>query len=393
MGMAAGQARLLSITARLSDNEQSGQAVSYSKQRLADETEQLNAAYLAALEATKLTVLTGFNGTDANYTDISYGLMTGFDTVACGKQYIITNNKGKVLVSQELANAFEKGNGDFNIFLAELGYTQSDIDNYIENDEANGDENYSLANQAVHEAWDKYLRSVGIIFEDDEHENGNADIVYGYSDNSGNFDLYGGYATYQIDSDGDGNLDGVLPLNYEGTTQEQRELYDYAVAITTELYNHINGGNSNRYNGKTLSNNNELEAGYISYYKNIFNKMSTAGYYTEAKEKDTIKDNNWFEQQLRDGKLLLQYYSTTEKSFVSTSISEDDAIQEVEDEREIARVETKYNQDLAALEKKDQNFDLELKKLDTEHSALQNEYDSVKNVIDKNVEKSFNAFS
>ena len=91
MGMAAGQARLLSITARLTDNENMGQALSYSKQRLADETEQINAEYNAALSATKLTVLTGFNGSVANYTDISYGLMTGYNTVACGKQYVVTN--------------------------------------------------------------------------------------------------------------------------------------------------------------------------------------------------------------------------------------------------------------------------------------------------------------
>ena len=42
MGMAASQARLLSITARMTDNEHSGQAISYSKIRLADQTEQVN---------------------------------------------------------------------------------------------------------------------------------------------------------------------------------------------------------------------------------------------------------------------------------------------------------------------------------------------------------------
>ena len=118
MGMAAGQARLLSITARLSDNEHNGQALSYSKQRLADETEQVNNDYLAALSATKLTVLTGFNGSVANYSDISYRLMTGFETVACGRQYVITNAKGEILVTKDQANAFEAGNGDLNIFLA-----------------------------------------------------------------------------------------------------------------------------------------------------------------------------------------------------------------------------------------------------------------------------------
>ena len=54
MGMAAGQARLLSITARLTDNENTGQALSYSKQRLADETEQVNATYNERSEDTRL---------------------------------------------------------------------------------------------------------------------------------------------------------------------------------------------------------------------------------------------------------------------------------------------------------------------------------------------------
>ena len=84
MGLAAGQARLLSITARLSDNEHSSQSLAYAKQRLADSAGQITNEYNEALDATKLTVLTGFNGSVPNYTDISYGLMTGLNTVACG---------------------------------------------------------------------------------------------------------------------------------------------------------------------------------------------------------------------------------------------------------------------------------------------------------------------
>ena len=107
----------------------------------------------------------------------------------------------------------------------------------------------------------------------------------------------------------------------------------------------------------------------------------------------TIKDNTWFEEQLRKGELQLEYYSSAEKKFVSTSISEDTNIQEVEDEREIAIIEQKYKNDLQKVEQLDNKYDLELQKLDSEHNALQTEYDSVKNVIEKNVEKTFNIFS
>ncbi len=389
MGMAAGQARLLSITARLSDNEANGQALSYSKQRLADETEQLNTAYNNALAATKLTVLTGFNGSIANYTDISYGLMTGYQTVACGKQYIVTDTKGRILVTEKQAKAFEAGNGDFNIFLAEIngndpGYTQADLTATI-NDTDQTAKNESL--QKIHDAWDAYFASVGITFEDEEHGLGNSNIEYGYQTFGGGNSLFNGYATYKLNGD-------VKAINYEGTTQEQRELYDYAVAITSYYY--TGGANYNPV-GSTANVNlqtaNDVDSGYIDYLRNIFNKMASSGYYTEESEADTIKDDAWFEQQIKEGKLLLEYFSATEGDFVSTTISDDDAIQEVEDEREIARVEAKYNQDIAALEKKDQYIDLELKKLDTEHNALQTEYESVKNVVDKNVEKSFSMFS
>ena len=138
---------------------------------------------------------------------------------------------------------------------------------------------------------------------------------------------------------------------------------------------------------------NPENAGYIKYLTNIFQRIQQTGYYTEEDQSKTIKDNAWFEEQLRKGELQLEYYSTTDKKFISTSIDQDSSIQEVEDEREIALVEEKYKMDMAQVEQMDNKFDMELKKLDTEHNALQTEYDSVKSVIDKNVEKTFNIFS
>ena len=155
----------------------------------------------------------------------------------------------------------------------------------------------------------------------------------------------------------------------------------------------------------------------LNYYKNIYDKMQSSGYFTYTNipakanadsehykyasvgtgtagnvQKSPLKDNTVFEAALRDGSLRLEYYSTTSKEFKTTTISEDNCIQEVADERAIARAESKYNQDMQDLENQDKKLDLELKKLDTEHSALQTEYDSVKNVVDKNVENSFKTF-
>lgn len=373
MGMAAGQARLLSITARLTDNENTGQSISYSKIRLADKSEQLNGDYLSALNATKLTVLTGFNDSKEVYTDISYGVMTGFNTIAAGKQYVVTNKDGEILVTAAQQKAFEDGNGDLNVFLAALGYSQATIDISDKSTGATADVDKALARQKVHESWDKYLTSVGLEYEDEEHG-----LEFGYTSFGGK--AFDGYATYTLNGD-------TKALNYEGTTQEQREMYDYALSMTEAYY----GKSGSIENLKTAANQENVP--YIKYLTNIFQKMASSGYYVEKDASKTIKDNAWFEEQLRKGELQLEFYSAAEKKFVSTSIDSDSAIQEVADEREIALVEQKYKMDLADIEQKDTRFDLELKKLDTEHNALQTEYDSVKSVVDKNVEKTFSIFS
>ncbi|MBO6088567.1 hypothetical protein J6P92_09545 [bacterium] len=64
-----------------------------------------------------------------------------------------------------------------------------------------------------------------------------------------------------------------------------------------------------------------------------------------------------------------------------------------DNETEIAKAETTYKRKLRDIKAQDGKFDQDLKKLDVEHNALQTEYESIKNVIAKNVERSFKAFS
>ena len=474
MGMAASQARLLSITARLTNNENSGQSVSYSKQRLADQTQQITNEYNEALDATKLTVLTGFNGAQANYEDISYKLMTGLQMAENTKQYIVTDTKGKVLVTENIAKAFKKSNGNYNQFLASLGaneggpYSQADITaqkTYTDiKDRTKQQEN---AEQQIHEAWDKYFESVGINKFMPEHDLGiswNETVAQGGDiNNPDDYNIGDGYAGFKraktdengniiykqkqkVDNNGnkvtDENGDPVMvddldnpeyeldqngnfiydPINYEGTTAEQRELYDYAMALTEAYLRVGTGDNGVKFKKEfdidlTKSTSTSDNASALKYYRNLFTKMQSSGYFTYTQTpatanedpehfkytskgtgtagnvaKSPLDDNTVFESALRDGSLRLEYYSSTDKAFKSTTISEDNCIQEVADERAIAKAEAKYTQDMADLENKDKKLDLELKKLDTEHSALQTEYESVKNVVSKNVEASFKTF-
>lgn len=453
MGMAAGQARLLSITARLTNNENSGQSISYSKQRLADQTQQITNEYNEALNTTKLTVLTGFNGAEATYTDISYDTMTNKQMAANTKQYVVTDTKGRILVTEDIANAYKQSAGNYNQFLAKLSdkeggpYTQSDLK--VQDNGTYNNADLIGAAQKIHEAWDKYFASVGIECDDSEHRGIFDDGTYRfqwnnvldtndkgeYLDQKGNVitkdqvaekgysSVGSGYASWAVLDEKGEPTGEYSPINYEGTTEESRELYDYAMAITEAFMRTEESLTADQKKNnqafiigdyKIADSSNKAD---LNYYKNIYDKMQSSGYFTYTNtpakavndpehykiasvgtgtagnvQKSPLKDNTVFEAALRDGSLRLEYYSTTSKSFKTTTISEDNCIQEVADERAIARAESKYNQDMADLENQDKKLDLELKKLDTEHSALQTEYDSVKNVVDKNVESSFKTF-
>ncbi|MBE7712118.1 MAG: hypothetical protein E7Z87_00055 [Cyanobacteria bacterium SIG26] len=494
MGMAASQARLLSITARLSDNEMKQQTLTYSKQRLSDNSAQINDQYLEALSKTKYQVLTGYNGVEACYADVSYNNLTGLNSVATGAQYLVKDNSGKVLVSSKLAEAFKKGNGDFNKFLASLGLTQANIDVTNPN-----------AKDQIHNAWDEYLASVGqginnynglhlLDFGYQTFGNKNADDMYNgyptydvayqiqgndaisvYKDNEGYYTLLTGISsaydengnvycyvmsgnkqtrlenvhydtetkkytyknddneayytiseedgskiwkefdmlyvnpnnTNHISSDNRNHYRGVdsgeyadeagntvtiietsKALNYEGTTTAQRELYDYAVAITEAYYNN---------NNRTTT----YDAQQVGYYKNIFNQMATCGFITAEEAfkltpedaNTKLKDANWFVSQLKAGKLTLSYYSTADKAFKGTTLDSDASIVEKEDKSAIAIAEQEYNSKMDKIEHQDKQFDLELNRLESEHNALQTEYDSVKKVISKNVSNSFKTFT
>lgn len=54
MGLSASQARLLSITSRLSDNELRSQTLTTAKMSLANRTTEASAEYMDALNSTKL---------------------------------------------------------------------------------------------------------------------------------------------------------------------------------------------------------------------------------------------------------------------------------------------------------------------------------------------------
>ena len=123
MGMAASQARLLSITSRIADNELRAQIVNNSKMRLATESSKVSEEYVRALnDATMMMSNYDIDG-NSQTQKLTYNALTAYS--AHNNQYGLVNANGKILVSEKEAEIFRKSNGELDNYLAEHGLEYS----------------------------------------------------------------------------------------------------------------------------------------------------------------------------------------------------------------------------------------------------------------------------
>ena len=136
MGMAASQARLLTLTARLADNELRSQTINNAKMRLAAESSQVSNEYVNALNSAQYV----FNNTDMNgmsqQTALNFNALSSYSPY--NTQYGLVNSSGLLLVSEKDADNFKAAGGDLNKFLEKYGLKWDTT--YFDN-EGNGDSN------------------------------------------------------------------------------------------------------------------------------------------------------------------------------------------------------------------------------------------------------------
>lgn len=125
MGMSASQARLLTLTARMSDLEYSAQQVSNSKQRLAIKSEQVSQEYSDALNKKKLEFKTYNSSGDTVYVDLTAKMLMSYDSNSIETQRMLKDSSGRVLVTSAEAEAYKNAGGDPEKFLNKLGYTKT----------------------------------------------------------------------------------------------------------------------------------------------------------------------------------------------------------------------------------------------------------------------------
>ena len=118
MGMAAGQARLLSITSRMSDNELRAQIINNNKMRLASESSQVSENYVAALNEAQY-MFTNYDADDnKSFQQLTFNALTSYNPY--NNQYALTNASGNILLSERDAENYENSS-NLSEFLAKYG--------------------------------------------------------------------------------------------------------------------------------------------------------------------------------------------------------------------------------------------------------------------------------
>lgn len=125
------------------------------------------------------------------------------------------------------------------------------------------------------------------------------------------------------------------------------------------------------------------------WYTNLFNRMKK-GY--SAIQDGLASSTDWIKFALQNGLVSMEQVDDGNNwnSFEYGACSD---ITEQTDTVAVTRAEAEYNQKMNKIQAKDQRYDLELKNIDTEHTSLQTEYESIKSVIEKNIERTFKIYS
>ena len=500
MGMAASQARLLSITMRLTSNEFQSQMISNSKTRLANETQAASEEYMEALNATKLQYVYYDSNGDKTLYDLTASTLLYYQPLK--NQYALVNRAGQTMVNHGDATTFQQAE-NLNHFLvlndcaimkeqeivdpdwlADWNSRKPKKEDYVETGWR------PVENNALYEAFMReaggcyggaqggsncFMHVLASMIGPGEHKTSDGNVFTVVSGGSWNWnsdkhpmptvvegvkDAYccgeagcpdAGKTVYQAavdllwDSHGtyDGSatggpakqeyLDRFFHLIDHDLKQAEKEYYE---DFDEKAYNEaLTKWENETPQMKTIIDAEITDPDKAEWYTNLWYRMNGAyddeelmqsasdddynnhdilheKYFdkTEASQQswvefdDTlINSSEWLRFALESGEVTLEkvvfnedYDTTTElenKTWTAVAWSSTTDIVEVEDELAITRAEVKYNQAMREIQAKDKEYDNDIKKLDTEHNALQTEYDSIKSVMDKNMERSFKAFS
>ncbi len=124
------------------------------------------------------------------------------------------------------------------------------------------------------------------------------------------------------------------------------------------------------------------------FYAAMFNNICNSGW----TENDQITDKEYLSNSLLNAQYFISSMSS-DNYYYQDRYTENGYVAEVVDEEAVTQAELAYTMAKSKLNSKEEKLDIDMQKLDLEISALSTEYETVKQMINNNVEKTFTMFS
>lgn len=411
MGLSASQARLLSITRRLNNNELQSEFIANSKIRLSSQNVTASEKYIAALDATKLDYIS-YNDSGVEQTvALTFNALNNYDPLK--NQYAIYNAEGQLYVSATDAANFKAADTLYDFLALYDLFDQSDA----ENDDADAaykadlalwEQEYiydSTTNTAteVKSLMQKAIDMMYIIKHQSEFGSElTADKMLNVLDNFTDGDMKNLTTPPTPPPEPDLNYPQPEPTFEEVLRDKPQKpidtdrIYDKPKAQWyTNLWYAMNGQSTSDEVYSVYDENAEFSYFTVTDTEKTCDPDTSNQNYVVID--DTLaSDSSWLQFALTNGMVTISQAGLRSNSDITwegiefTSTSD---ITEVADDSKIAKAEAEYEKTMQEIQIEDKKLERQMTKLDTEHSALEKELESIKGVMDKNTERSFAAFS
>lgn len=393
MGMAASQANLLSITARMHDVELRAQQIDSAKVELATQSDEVYEHYLERLDAKKIQVAYGMNGVSRTYIDATYSSVCTYDPIRTQQYAIRLADTGKVVVPDDVYRMYteqEFSNDKYAFAWAMLGMEEGFSWNLNDgsygwrqgmalgvnsdrrgNNGLQGSENNLLMTDVEELVYNK------IVLPDDKY--GLSKLKEDFDNAESNTEQREAFEAFR-----------EKLYSYYG-----RDIYEYMILDKSNPDNkNPDGDVIKSYRGKDWSDvENEFNY-YVRLFEEIKNSGGCVSITSVAGSEDT--GNDWFNMMVNSGQVLIDMWTDNKTGWKETSVAtctNNNYLQETADEVELKKAEAEYEHDMKIINEKDKKFDKDLSNLETERTALKTEQESIKKVIQDNEERTFGIFS
>lgn len=403
MGLAASQARLLSLTSRIHDVEFEAQQLHYAKLKLALLEDDVYKRYEQMLDEERLTI-PGANGTriPASFDNLcGHGSIN--NSLGTTNHYVFRDRDDRLIVPTDVYNGYLKYGGsdpyEFAMYMmgvkigtddnTERALYDQEVENLFQNE----------SNSALRELRDTINKQIDSLYSSSTSAGDGSPDEFRKS-------VYNALiAQSSLDAFFDGGVPATLKDTVKGLQKNMQQLQH-------DLFKKNNGA-KNLFEKIT---NEEFDKNAFNYYVRWGQLIEAEGgidsegvslvWCTSASDfgNDIETNAELLNQNLLSGYLTIDVVYDSRDGGISSSpttaatdtIINMDKLQNIDSKDiEIAmkKAEAEKDRKLKEISRVDKNYDLTLNRLETERTALTTEYDSVKKVISDNVERSFGIFS